>query len=143
MNTMKQLNISGIFTIEEKTPIDSLLTSIKKDPNVHNYEDKNENNSNAKLKLGPDEHEFTFDLMIDNISVPVLIYLQLSLDGKTIETIESFTGINYFTNIKEYEHQIITLLNLSLKSDFKSEISVDAHASNQNIHSNLSTIEQL
>lgn len=126
---MKYLALSGNFSPVKETPKESFLTSIQESKLVNDYANKSESTANKKLKLGPDEHEFTFNLTIDNDKIPVRVYLQLSLDGNTVELIESFTGLDQFIDIEKYENKLHSLLNEAIQNSFYYELSIDAKSS--------------
>lgn len=125
---MKHLNISGNFSPTKKTSKDQFLKAIQEDFRVHDYTDKNDTDHNNKLKLGRDEHEFSFNFTIESRKTPVLIYLQLDIKGETIEVIESFSGLNNFVDIKMYENQLLSILKDTAFDNFHYEFSVDAHS---------------
>lgn len=125
---MKHLNISGVFTPTKMAPKSNFLESIQENKQVHDYKVKRDVDDSDKFKLGPDEYEVTFKIKVKDRDVSVLVYLQLDEEGKLIEEIQSFTGIDYFVDIAQYEKMLLSIIKESSVINYHYEITIDAHS---------------
>lgn len=109
----KRLNLSGNAKVDFNLDANEFIEGVKDICSVSKFNNGNDMDRDGKFKLGLNEREFSITFEVDNKEVEVLVYLQLSLDNKHVKVIETFTGVDYFINVKEYYEKLSRSINNS------------------------------
>lgn len=131
--TKKRLNISGKVELVDNSGvdmnIDSLTEYLKKVSYISTIyvEDKNRSN---KFKLGHEEKKVSFNMKVNNEYIGVSSIIHLGYDKSEILAIETFSGVNHFIDIEEYEKTLKNLLQDFTKEDVLFEFSITGISSN-------------
>lgn len=116
---MRHTNLSGNITVKEQLKRKDFVERATNQPAIYAYALPEVVKPNKeKFKLGQDEYEFNVVVSLKERLVDVLVYLQLSTDGETVDVIETFTGTTELIDVNEYEDALFSFIKESVKGKF-------------------------
>lgn len=127
--TKKRLNISGKIELVKEMKLEKLVKHLEGLNSIENLyvEEKSTRN---KFKLGHEEKKISFNMTVNSECIGVSSTIHLGFDKSEILAVETFSGVNHFIDLEEYEKVLKDLLKDFTGKDVLFEFSISGISSN-------------